>query len=102
MESASPEAKRSVGIITVAVNTVNIMTVRSLKSVSGVVAVEMEMINGVLKDLMESVSQEMRISVVTITFPVKTVDILTVRSLKSVSGVVAVEMENGRLMDLME
>ena len=37
-----------------------------------------------------------------ITFPVKSVDILTVRSLKSVSGVVGVEMEKGRLKDLME
>ena len=44
----------------------------------------------------------MKISVVTITFPVKTVDIMIVRSLKSVSGVVGVEMENGRLADLME
>ena len=32
----------------------------------------------------------------------KTADIMTVRSLTSVSGVVAVEMENGRLADLME
>jgi len=102
MESASPEMKISVVTITVHVNTVDIMTVRSLKSVSGVVGVEMEMINGVLKDLMESASQEMRISVVMITFHVKTVDIMTVRSLKSVSGVVAVEMENGVLKDLME
>ena len=44
----------------------------------------------------------MKISVVTITFHVKTADIMTVRSLTSVSGVVAVEMENGRLTDLME
>ena len=40
------------------VPTVAIMTVRSLSSVSGVVAVEMEMINGVPKGLMESVSPE--------------------------------------------
>ena len=44
----------------------------------------------------------MKISVVSITFHVKTADIMTVRSLTSVSGVVAVEMENGRLTDLME
>ena len=37
-----------------------------------------------------------------ITFPVKTVDIMTVRSQKSVSGVVAVEIICGRLRDLME
>jgi len=92
--------ERSAVNITFHVKTVDIMTVRSLKSVSGVVAVEME--NGRLMDLMESASPEMKISVVTITFPVKTVDIMTVRSLKSVSGVVGVEMENGRLTDLME
>ena len=50
--------KISVVRITFPVKTVDIMTVRSLKSVSGVVAVEMDMINGVLKDLMESVGQE--------------------------------------------
>merc|ERR1719431_650251 len=77
------------------------MTVRSLKSVSGTGrGVEME--NGRLTDLMESASQEMKISVVNITYHVKTVDIMTVRSLKSVYGVVAVEMENGRLTDLLE
>ena len=44
----------------------------------------------------------MKRSVVMITFPVKTVDIMTVRSQKSVSGVVAVEIICGRLRDLME
>merc|ERR1711970_1273060 len=97
MESASQEMKINVVTITVHVNTVDIMTVRSLKSVSGVVGVEMEMINGVLKGLMESASKEMKISVVTLTFPVKTVDIMTVRSLKSAFGVEGVETENGRL-----
>jgi len=99
MGQAGQQDQRSVVIITVHVRTVDIMTVRSLTSVSGVVGVEI--INGVLKDLMESVSQKMRRSVV-ITFPVRTVDIMTVRSLTSVSGVVGVEIINGVLKDLME
>ena len=44
----------------------------------------------------------MKISVVTKTVHVKTADIIIVRSLTSVSGVVAVEMENGVLEGLME
>merc|ERR1719369_2751527 len=94
------QMKRCVVRITFPVKSVDIMTVRSLKSVSGVVGVEME--NGRLKDLLESASPEMKRSVVRITFPVKSVDMMTVRSLKSVSGVVGVEMENGRLKDLLE
>jgi len=80
------QMKRSVVRITFPVKSVDMMTVRSLKSVSGVVGVEME--NGRLKDLLESASPEMKRSVVRKTFPVKTVDMMTVRSLKSVSGVV--------------
>jgi len=64
LEDAFPEElvrvgfQRSVAIITVHVKAVDIMSVRSLKSVSGVVGVEIEMINGGLKDLMDSVSLE--------------------------------------------
>ena len=43
------------------VKNVDIMIVRSLTSVSGVVAVEMEMINGALEDLTMSVSPEVKI-----------------------------------------
>merc|ERR1739844_723823 len=64
----------------------------------------MEMINGALEDLTESVSPEKKRSAVTTLCHVKNVDIMIVRSLTSVSGVVAVEMEmiNGALKDLME
>ena len=48
-------------IIAVPVVTVDTMSVRSLCYVGGVVGVEVEMINGVLKDLMESVRPEVNI-----------------------------------------
>merc|ERR1712212_707627 len=97
MESVSQEMKISVVTITFHVKTADIMTVRSLTSVSGYAKKSTATV-----DIMESASQKIKISVVTITFHVKTVDFMTVRSLTSVSGVVGVEMENGRLTDHME